>query len=129
MIPVIVLGLLEKEYDCVWRDDPTKYPYVREAGYFCCTRRYIPLKKTSCFYIKGNIKKRVELRVIGWTIPKRAGYKLFTGSFFYLKGYDKGMIHGYLVYDNPELKKLHGEDYHPAEAVQIVGGNNGGGQS
>lgn len=120
-IPVIDLQELERDIDCKWRYDPTKYPYVRKQNYFCCTHNYIPLKKKSCFYIKGNIKKQVELRLIGWTFPKSAGYRLFSGSFFYLKGYDKGMVHGYLVYDNPELKKVYGEDYHPTEAVRIVG--------
>jgi hypothetical protein len=65
--------VMEDISSAMWFDNPEKYPYVREADYMCSSKNYIPIKS-----------KEKKLKLIGYTIPKKVGEKIYVGTFWYL---------------------------------------------
>jgi len=103
---------------CVWLDDPTKYEYVREGSYQCCSPNYKPIhrKETTILSIdNGKDIKKTPMKLIGYTKPVKTGtgMRIYSGLFWYLKGYDRGMPDAQYCYG----KYPAGHPYRPFEWV------------
>lgn len=91
-----------------WREDPTKYLYLRELTYISTNPRHIPLGR-----------KNDKCRLIGWGVEYIEG-EAHHGRFFYLTDFDAGEPKNTPPPDGYGIGK-DGRAICPGEAVRIVG--------
>ena len=134
IMEIIKKSELDADRNMIWLDDPTKYDYVRQSNYMCCSPNFKPIHKNETCSFYGNvgglargdketpcIKKKGKLKLIGYSKPKKSmPSAIYLGVYFWLKPYDRGMPDEKLCYGYPyceiDVKKW----YHPHEAVRII---------
>jgi hypothetical protein len=87
-----------KNKKVVWKENPSKYEYLRVSDIVGCSANYLGGLGKSC-------------KIIGYTKSEYNGDSTYSKIIFWLKDYDRGMPNENEVYGNQP------KEYKPSEAI------------